>query len=513
MNILKTSLAYIMVALLLSCCGGEAVPEEIMPPAIPSVSATVDGRTIVLTAEFKSGDSLEGITEYGFYFGYDENKLECLKVKKSNERAYSLIKDRLEYSTSYFYSAWVSNGRDEIASDPKTVKTGEAPVDPDPPVDGIIQFKDPTVKAICVANWDLDGDGELSKAEATEVMDLGEVFRGKSITSFDELEYFSALDRICASAFRTCLELVSVKLPPYVTCIEWDGFYGCEKMKSIDLPLSLRTIGRGAFAGCYGLAIEHLPENVESIDLDAFSECHNLRLTELPPKLTELAVNAFNNCWELNISELPSGLTNINQGVFFHNKKISLTALPDGVKTIGLDAFTGCTDLCLKSLPSNLISIDDGAFSECTSLRLEELPNTLQEIGAKAFYRCKKIKVKKLPDNLTSIKEYTFAGCIGITSVVLPSELLTISSNAFEDCRFNEITIPAKVARIDTDAFKDCYWLATVKMLPETPPELSDENIGNYADVIYVPAASLEKYRTASGWSRWKDKFQPIPSE
>lgn len=489
------------------------MPEKLLPPPLPSVDATVEGRTIVLTAGFKSDDNLEGITEYGFYFGHDESRLKCIKVGKSGERTYSLTMDRLEFSTSYYYSAWVSNGRDEIASDLKAVKTGEAPVDPDPPVDGIIQFKDPTVKAICVANWDLDGDGELSKAEAAEVMDLGEVFRGKSITSFDELEYFSALDRICASAFRTCLKLVSVKLPPYVTCIEWDGFHGCEKLKSIDLPLSLRAIGRGAFFGCYDLAIEHLPENVESIDLDAFSECHNLRLSELPSKLTELAVNAFCNCWELNFSELPSGITNINQGVFSNNKKISLTALPDGVKKIGLDAFSGCTNIGLKSLPSSLISIEDGAFSECASLRLEELPNTLQEIGSKAFYRCKKIKVEKLPDNLTSIKEYTFAGCIGITSVVLPSELLTISSNAFEDCRFKEITLPSKVTRIDADAFKNCYWLATVKMLPETPPELSDENIGNYADVIYVPAASLEKYRAASGWSRWKDKFQPITSE
>ena len=54
MNILKTLLAYIMVVLLLSGCGGDAVPEKLLPPALPSVGATVDGRTIVLTAEFKA---------------------------------------------------------------------------------------------------------------------------------------------------------------------------------------------------------------------------------------------------------------------------------------------------------------------------------------------------------------------------------------------------------------------------------------------------------------------------
>lgn len=141
MNILKTLLAYIMVVLLLSGCGGDAVPEKLLPPDPPSVGATVDGRTIVLTAEFKSDDNLDGITEYGFYFGPDEENLDCLRFRKSNDRSYSLTRENLEYSSSYFYKAWVSNGREEVSTELMTVRTGDAPVDPDPPVDGIIQFK------------------------------------------------------------------------------------------------------------------------------------------------------------------------------------------------------------------------------------------------------------------------------------------------------------------------------------------------------------------------------------
>ena len=44
-----------------------------------------------------------------------------------------------------------------------------------------ITFADDNVKAICVANWDTNGDGELSYAEAAEVTDLGQVFRNNSI--------------------------------------------------------------------------------------------------------------------------------------------------------------------------------------------------------------------------------------------------------------------------------------------------------------------------------------------
>ena len=43
-----------------------------------------------------------------------------------------------------------------------------------------IIFADVNVKAICVANWDTNGDGELSEAEAAAVTDLGTVFREKN---------------------------------------------------------------------------------------------------------------------------------------------------------------------------------------------------------------------------------------------------------------------------------------------------------------------------------------------
>lgn len=68
-----------------------------------------------------------------------------------------------------------------------TVQTGDKqiepdpPVDPDPPAEGIIQFKDPAVKALCVANWDRNGDGELSVAEAADVMDLGRVLKAQTL--------------------------------------------------------------------------------------------------------------------------------------------------------------------------------------------------------------------------------------------------------------------------------------------------------------------------------------------
>ena len=71
-----------------------------------------------------------------------------------------------------------------------------------------IVFADENVKALCVAKWDKNDDGELSEEEAAAVTYLGEVFKeNEVITSFDELQYFTGLTSIGSKAFFAVLVL------------------------------------------------------------------------------------------------------------------------------------------------------------------------------------------------------------------------------------------------------------------------------------------------------------------
>ena len=71
--------------------------------------------------------------------------------------------------------------------------------------DEIIQFADANVKAICVENWDINGDGELSKEEAAAVTDIGKTFENNTdITSFEEFQHFTGLKQIAGFAFSGC---------------------------------------------------------------------------------------------------------------------------------------------------------------------------------------------------------------------------------------------------------------------------------------------------------------------
>ena len=96
-----------------------------------------------------------------------------------------------------------------------------------------IWFEDEKVKELCVANWDRNEDGELSRLEAGAVTDLGEVFKGNSeITSFNELQYFTRLTSISDEAFSHCSSLETVVLPSTAIMGE-KMFEDCSSLKSV----------------------------------------------------------------------------------------------------------------------------------------------------------------------------------------------------------------------------------------------------------------------------------------
>ena len=99
-----------------------------------------------------------------------------------------------------------------------------------------ITFADANVKALCVANWDTNGDGELSYTEAAAVTSLWIVFYNNfTISSFNELQYFTGLKTIDEDAFNGCYGLTSISIPSSVTYIGFAAFYGCRGLTSINI--------------------------------------------------------------------------------------------------------------------------------------------------------------------------------------------------------------------------------------------------------------------------------------
>ena len=135
-----------------------------------------------------------------------------------------------------------------------------------------IQFADATVKAICVENWDTNGDGELSRAEAAAVTNLEKKFNNTPITSFNELKYFTGLTSIGESEFTWCGTLTSITIPDRVESIGLMAFFFCQGLKSVTLGKGLATIGECVFWSCTSLTdVYCYADNVPSTDKEVFN--------------------------------------------------------------------------------------------------------------------------------------------------------------------------------------------------------------------------------------------------
>lgn len=203
-------------------------------------------------------------------------------------------------------------------------KTGQS-ADPN-----VIQFEDALVKAICITNWDTDGDGELSYEEAAAVTTIGTEFNGKGIFAFDELQYFTGMTSIPSSAFSDCSELLSIKLPDNIISINDTAFARCQSLREIHIPASIESIGTRVFYYCQSLREIHIPANTESIGNGAFESCTKLTTVTFgkESKLRTIAgsygnsssycYGTFMSCQNLSAIEIPASVETI-EAAAFHN--------------------------------------------------------------------------------------------------------------------------------------------------------------------------------------------------
>lgn len=141
--------------------------------------------------------------------------------------------------TGHIQSQWISWDAPTLLSDAEIV------------LPTYITFADPAVESICLNRWDSDHDGLLSFDEAEAVTSLGNVFTGNaSITSFNELKYFTRLEDLGDETFRNCQQLDTLTLPRNLWRIGRRAFAGCTALRGITIPANVVSLGYHAFSGC-----------------------------------------------------------------------------------------------------------------------------------------------------------------------------------------------------------------------------------------------------------------------
>ena len=182
------------------------------------------------------------------------------------------------------------------------------------------------------------------------------------------------------------------------------------------------------------------------------------------------------------------------------------------LKTISSRVFYGCSDLTSIALPEGLTSIGDSAFVDCRGLTTIPIPSSVTSIGKGAFSLCRGLTSITIPKGVTKISDVTFAYCEGLTSIIIPSGVTSIGSYAFSECKgLTSITIPKGVTKIDYAAFAGCTSLTSITILATNPPIGHDTMFLRTNNCpIYVPAASVEAYKTADQWSFYADRIRSL---
>lgn len=292
---------------------------------------------------------------------------------------------------------------------------------------------------------------------------------------------------------------------------------------------SITSVGGSAFDtghSSYSVSFTNFScKNLQSVESYAFRYTNiNEAIFEQPD--CTIANNAFQFCKQLKKIYFPRNITTIPNFVCYNCDGGLEIDMPDTVTTIGNSAFYYAKGALIKKMPSNLITIGNDALSGNTNAAvlpsnrfinfngITALPDTITTIGDYAFRNAANLFLTKLPDSLTTLGQYAFSSTeIAITSI--PSGVTVIPNYCFRYCpNITNITLHANITSINTGAFSDCSQLESVTVLATTPPTLGGTVFYNNKSTrkIYVPAASLEAYKSATNWSAYASYMEAIPA-
>ena len=340
-------------------------------------------------------------------------------------------------------------------------------------------------------------------------------------------------------AFRDCSSLTSIAIPEnsQLKSIGDYAFDYCSSLTAITLPLGVTSIGERVFERCFslieivvaegnevydsrngcnaiietnsntllqGCSATVIPEDVTSIAWRAFCDCKDLTSVNIPKGVTHIAAEAFRNC--NNLIDIV-----VDEGNTVYDSRNNCNAI---IETRNNRLIQGCFTTII---PEDVTSIGEYAFSDCRSLAAITIPKSVTSIGLKAFLHCSSLTTITLPEGVTRIEKETFAGCVSLTTITIPEGVTAIGRDAFSGCSsLTSITIPESVTSIiGSYTFYSCSSLTAITCKATTPPTI--ETLSTFYKVdksipVYVPAGSVEAYKSAAYWSEFTN-YQPLSSD
>lgn len=213
-------------------------------------------------------------------------------------------------------------------------------------------------------------------------------------------------------------------------------------------------------------------------------------ITFVDPIVKQICVENWGSDGEITC-EQASKIINLN-GTFSYNTQI--TSFDE------LQYFTG------------LNQIEESAFYGCTELTSIIIPNLINTIDVSAFENCSRLTSFIIPNSVTFINDGAFFNCIELNSVTIGNSVISFGNSSFNTTGLTSINIPNSVTSIGNYAFANCNNLTVVITEAIISPTLTSNVFLDNSSLtnIYVPAESVDAYKTAPYWSDYADIISAI---
>ena len=182
------------------------------------------------------------------------------------------------------------------------------------------------------------------------------------------------------------------------------------------------------------------------------------------------------------------------------------------VTSIGNSAFRGCDGLISVIIPNTVTSIGEAAFFECHNLVSVQIPNSVTSIAAMAFWRCTSLAYVRIPEGHINFSgEFIFADC-NLISIKIHEGVTKLPYAIFgRNKHLTAVDLPSTINNMEAAIFQNCPSLKTIINRATEPLSSGNavfHNLNKSYCTLYVPAESVELYKTAN---LWKDFKQILP--
>lgn len=144
-----------------------------------------------------------------------------------------------------------------------------------------------------------------------------------------------------------------------------------------------------------------------------------------------------------------------------------------------------------------------------------------QILGTGAFQGTAELTAVTIPNTVKAIGPYTFEYS-GIKELTIPNSVtaltyeswMTTGYGIFNNCSaLTSVTIGTGLSTLPGYTFDNCTSLTNITMNRTTPPTVGEYCFRNCTSLqhIYVPASSVNEYKTATGWSNYASIISAKP--